>query len=109
MKMEKRTIIENLNEKFVAVDIKAIDSKNRITLGSKILKLLTAQGEVEGFQVFYGENGDILLRPMVSIPSKEAWIYRNPKVFKAIKQGLAEAEQGKVEKVKDLDKFFDNL
>ena len=109
MKMKKREIIEGLNEKFISMGIKTVDSKSRLTLGRKILKLITAQTGAEEFQIFYGEDGDILLRPMVSIPSKEVWIYRNPKVLKAIKQGLAEAEQGRVEKVKDLDKFFDNL
>jgi len=107
--MKKKKIIENLNEKFISIGRKTVDSKSRITLGRKILKLITAQTGAEEFQIFYGEDGDILLRPMVSIPSKEAWIYENPKVLKAIKQGLVEAEQGKIEKVKDLDKFFDNL
>ena len=109
MKMKKREIIENLNEKFIPVGTKTIDSKSRLTLGRRILKLVAAQTGVEEFQIFYGEDGDILLRPMVSIPSKEAWIYRNPEVLKAIREGLAEAKEGKLEKVKDLDEFLDNL
>ncbi len=109
MKKKKREIIEGLKEKFISMGIKTVDSKSRLTLGRKILKLVTAQTGAEEFQIFYGEDGDILLRPMVSIPSKEAWIYRNPKVFKAIKQGLSEARQKKFEKVKDLDKFLNDL
>ena len=109
MKMRKGKIIENLNEKFIPVGIKTIDSKSRLTLGRKILKLVTAQSGMEEFQIFYGEDGDILLRPMVSIPSKEAWIYRNPKVLKAIREGLAEAKEGRLEKAKDLDEFLNNL
>ena len=109
MKMRKGEIIKNLNEKFISVGIKTIDSKSRLTLGRKILKLVAAQGGMEEFKIFYGEDGDILLRPVVSIPSKEAWIYRNPKVFKTIRKGLVEAKEGKLEKVKDLDRFLNNL
>ena len=101
MKMKKREIIENLNEKFISVGTKTVDSKSRLTLGRKILKLVATQGGVEEFQIFYGEDGDILLRPMVSILSKEAWIYRNPNILKAIREGLAEAKEGKIEKVKE--------
>ncbi|OPX28453.1 MAG: hypothetical protein B1H08_05900 [Candidatus Omnitrophica bacterium 4484_171] len=107
--MKKREIIEGLNEKFISVGTKTVDFKNRITLGRKILKLVAAHAGVEEFQILYGEDGDILLRPMVSIPSKEAWIYRNPNVLKAIRQGLAEAREGKIEKAEDLDKFLSNL
>ncbi|RKY34684.1 MAG: hypothetical protein DRP69_03920 [Candidatus Duberdicusella sinuisediminis] len=108
MKMRKGKIIENLNEKFIPVGTKTIDSKSRLTLGRKILKLV-AQAGAEEFQIFYGEDGDILLRPMVSIPSKEAWIYRNPNILKTIREGLTEAKEGKIEKVEDLDKFLNNL
>ncbi|MBM3252835.1 MAG: hypothetical protein FJZ16_01100 [Candidatus Omnitrophica bacterium] len=109
MKANNKEILCSLNEKFVPLGIKTIDSKNRITLGEKILKLITAQTRANEFQIFYGEEGDILLRPMVSIPSKEVWVYRNPEVFKRIRQGLTEAKEGKVEKAKDIDKFLKSL
>ena len=108
MKTTKKKIL-NLGEKFIPVGVKTIDSKNRITIGEKILKLITVQTDVEEFQIFYGKEGDILLRPMVSIPTKEAWIYRNPKVLRLIRKGLAEAEQGKTERVENLDKFLRDL
>jgi len=107
--MKKKKILNVGDEKFVPMGIKAIDSKNRITIGEKILKLITAQTGAEEFQIFYGEEGDILLRPMVSIPTREAWIYQNLKVLKLIRQGLAEAEQGKTEKVENLDEFLKDL
>ncbi|MFH1857026.1 MAG: hypothetical protein ABH836_07400 [Candidatus Omnitrophota bacterium] len=107
--MESKKTINVGSEKFIPMGIKSLDSKNRITIGEKILKLISAQTGAEEFKIFYGEEGDILLRPMVSIPGKEAWIYRNPKVMKLLRQGLAEAGEGKTEKVKNLDNFLKDL
>ncbi|RKY30791.1 MAG: hypothetical protein DRP74_06240 [Candidatus Omnitrophota bacterium] len=99
-------IINIISEKFKEVDVKTVDSKNRISLGEKVLRLFT---KVDAFKVFVGKEGDILLRPMVNIPSREAWIYQNPKVLNQIRQGLAEAQQGKTEKAEDLDDFLEGL
>jgi hypothetical protein len=49
------------------------------------------------------------LRPAVTIPSHEAWVYQNPKVIGDIRQGLEEAASGKTEKVKDIDAFLNGL
>ena len=106
---ESEGFINGLKEVFIPVEKKSIDSKSRLTLGQKILKLINAQIETKEFQIFYGEDGDILLRPVVSIPGKEAWIYRNSEVLKDIRQGLSEAKEGKFEKVRDLEKFLKDL
>ena len=109
MKTKNKEIINYIKGKFVPVGVKTIDSKNRITIGEKIVKLITAQTGADEFQIFYSEEGDILLRPMVSIPSKEAWIYQNPNVLKLIRQGLVEAKQEKTEKVENLKEFIEDL
>ena len=109
MKTKKNGIITHIKGKFVPVGIKTIDSKNRITIGERIVKLITTQTGADEFQIFYGEDGDILLRPMVSIPSKEAWIYQSPDVLKSIRQGLAEAKREKTEKVENLEEFLEDL
>jgi len=46
---------------------------------------------------------------MISIPSKEAWIYQNPKVLGSIRQGLAEAKEEKIERVENLEEFLEDL
>jgi hypothetical protein len=99
----------NVEEKFIAVGIKTVDSKNRINLGEKVLKAISSKSKADAYKVFVGKDGDILLKPVVVVPSREAWIYDNPKVLKQIRDGLSEASEGKVEKVKDLDKFFKEL
>lgn len=104
-----KEIIGSLKQKFIAGGIKTIDSKNRITLSDKISKIVMRQTDSRNFQIYYGEDGDILLRPMVSIPSKEAWIYRNPDILKSIKQGLKDAKEKKTKKIDDVDKFLKTL
>ncbi|HRU38410.1 MAG TPA: hypothetical protein P5511_00935 [Candidatus Goldiibacteriota bacterium] len=63
---------------------------------------------MDGFQVFVGKDGDILLRPSVSIPAKEAWIYKNPEVIGAIRQGLKDIREGRTIRVDDPDKYLKN-
>ncbi len=109
MKTKTKDIIKNLNERFVSMGIKTVDSKNRMNLGGKVIEIVSKIANVDAFEIFIGVAGDILLRPVVNVPSREAWIYQNPKVLKQIRKGLAEAKAGKVEKVENLNDFFENL
>lgn len=109
MKIEQIEVFEDIHEKFIPMDIKTLDSKKRISLSKKILKILADKFPAKSFKVYVGEDGDILLRPVVTIPSKEAWIYENPPVLEAIRKGLFEANQGKLKKVKNLKDFLEGL
>lgn len=98
-----------IREAFTPYQIKALDSKHRITLGGKLTKVLGKRVNVEAYQVFICRNGDILLRPTVSIPSNEAWVYQNPAVIEKVRKGLRDAQEGKTERVDDLESFLDKL
>jgi hypothetical protein len=104
-----RTETININEEFMPYHTKPLDSKYRITLGNRLARLIGKRINVEAFKIFVGKNGDILLRPTVSIPSNEAWVYRNLKVIARVRAGLEEAREGKTERVDDLDSFLENL
>ena len=109
MNFSKKEVI-NISEKFVPIEVKSIDFKNRINLGSKIINLVSRIFQkTDAYQICIGKEGDILLRPVVNVPSKEAWIYKNPKVLNQIRQGLGEAAQGKLEKTGDIDEFLKDL
>lgn len=103
--------INKVNETFIRVGFRDIDAKNRINLGQKILRLISmlVKAKTKGFDIFYGENGDILLRPMVTIPATEIWVYENKTVINKIRKGLADAKKGRTEKIEDLDQFFEDL
>jgi hypothetical protein len=49
--MTKKELIEKNNQQFIPVDIKSIDSKNRISLGEKVIIHISRQGKVNQFQV----------------------------------------------------------
>lgn len=106
-KVRKDTI--DIHEEFMPYHTKPLDSKYRITLGNRLTKLIGRRMNVEAYQIFVGRNGDILLRPTVSIPSSEAWVYRNPEVSAKLRKGLEEAREGKTERVDDLDFFLEKL
>src|SRR6184192_2934040 len=75
MKMEKTMVA------------KLVDSKGRIVLdksyaGSTML-------------VDQRADGTIVLRPAVTVPANEAWLWKNKKALAMVQEGLAEARQGK--------------
>lgn len=107
--LKKNQEVLEIREEFVPVDTRHLDSKHRITLGGRLYRLLTRKMKIDSYKVFVGKGGDILLRPEVSIPSSEAWVYQNPEVIGKIRKGVEEAGEGKLEKVNDLDKFLGNL
>ena len=102
--LRKKEVVE-IKEKFMPVDIRPLDSKHRITLGGRLQRLMMSKMKIDSYQVFVGKGGDILLRPAVSIPSSEAWVYKNPEVIGRVRKGLREAGEGKIEKVTDLKVF----
>lgn len=98
------------DEKFKPAGCTTLDSKKRITIGKRILEEEPLRSmEIDGFEVFIGEEGDILLKPMANIPSRELWIYQNPDVLKSIQRGMKDIKEGRVTKVKDIDKFLEEL
>jgi len=110
MKANNQNSIKKLDEEFIFHNVKELDSRNRINIGSDIVKaILKAFDKVDSFEIFLGSEGDILLRPSAHIPSRELWLYKNPEALKMVQKGLKEAKEGKVTKVKDLDKFLDEL
>ena len=106
---QKKTQAFEIREVFMPVETRAIDSKHRITLGGRLQKLLMCKMKIDSYQIFVGKEGDILLRPAVSVPSNEAWAYRNPKVVGKIRQGIKDAEDGRIEKADDLEDFLKDL
>ena len=101
---------ELVKEKFKLVGVSSLDSKKRITLKDKLMKEPPLDHmEIDAFGILIGDEGDILLRPMANIPSKELWIYQNPNVLKRIQKGLQDAGEGKIKEVKNLKNFLTNL
>lgn len=66
---------------------KTSDEKGRLTLGSEFAN--------RDFIVITQPNGDILLRPAVTVAANEAWLLQNSKALNLVGKGLEEARAGK--------------
>jgi len=80
---------------FEAVTEARVDAKHRIGLGSSIA------GPVTTFKVYRNVHGQIILDPMVSVPAYEAWLFKNKRAARLVRQGLEDARQGRLVKTKE--------
>lgn len=60
-----------------------LDNRGRLTLGF--------QPEASAFQVSVNAQGQILLEPVVTLPQRELWLWRNPVAVASVKRGLEQA------------------
>ena len=98
------------DENFERVGTAKLDTKKRVTLGAIFKKTRQfKETPVETFETFIGSEGDILLKPRVSIPARELWVHQSPDVLKSIQQGIQDIKQGRVTKVKNINKFLKHL
>ncbi len=74
------------------------DSKGRITLGK------LAQG-VSSFMVLVQPSGSFLLEPMVEIPAREKWLFKNKTALESVKRGLTQSAQGESKPLGSFAKF----
>ena len=65
------------------------DAKGRITLGK------LARG-VSSFHATTDSKGRIILEPFTEIPAREKWLFDNKPALAAVKEGLGQAAQGRV-------------
>lgn len=52
----------------------------------------------------FWENDRLILIPLIEIPEREAWIYKNKSALASFERGLQDAAHGKVRKL-DLSKL----
>jgi hypothetical protein len=66
---------------------KQVDAKGRITLDKRY-----AGGTM---LVEESDDGTIILRPAVTVPANEAWLWKNKKALAMVMQGIADAKAGR--------------
>ena len=69
------------------------DNKKRVVLPKQLV------GEDITFHIYSNSLGQILLDPQITIPASEAWLFNNPEALNLVRQGLADAANGKTSKV----------
>lgn len=70
-----------------------MDTKQRVCL----TRLLTKE-ERENFNTFriYRDGSKIVLEPIIEVPEKDHWIYKDPKALASLMKGIKDAEEGKL-------------
>jgi hypothetical protein len=89
--VERDTVFEDLKDSIRA------DDKGRVILGREF--------SGKNFRVSKSANGDILLVPVVVIPERDMWLYKNPQALAMFHAGLAEAAAGEVTDGEDFSQF----
>lgn len=80
----------------VMKDFVKADERGRLVLGETIKN--------QQFRVLRNEEGEMRLIPVVTIPAREVWLYRNSEAMASVMRGLDQARAGKVtKKGPDLD------
>ena len=90
--MTKTAILRDAE--FEPVSEARIDAKHRVALGKVV-------GPVTSFKIYRNAHGQIILDPMVSIPAHEAWLFKNKRAAKLVRQGLEDAKQHRLVKAKE--------
>lgn len=68
------------------------DAKGRISLA----KFLENNDLPLDLDVRVDEDGKITLTPLATIPTRELWLYKNPKALKSLREGIEQAGKGEV-------------
>jgi hypothetical protein len=74
------------------------DAKGRITLGK------LAEG-VSSFRISEQPSGAYLLEPMVEIPARENWLYKNKMALASVRRGLSQSAKSEVSSRGSFAKF----
>lgn len=95
----KHTVSHSSASKFLTVKTVRPDGKGRITLG-KLTK------EYSGYTLKESADGIIVLEPLIEIPAREAWLFKNKEALTSVERGLKQSSEGKT---KSLGSFTKHL
>lgn len=87
----------NLSASFVSMD-----NKQRVSLTRML-----SQEERDNFNSFriYREGGRIILEPVIQVPEKDHWIYKDPKALESLLRGIKDAEEGRLHDLGSFAKY----
>lgn len=100
----RKTSAERDTLQLIARDVRP-DGRRRVTLG----KALEGLDPDAAFVVYRDELGRIILDPQVSVPAREAWLYRNTKALAMVRRGLQDAAEGKTVAYRSVAALVDDV
>lgn len=80
----------------------SMDNKQRVCLTRMLSK-----EERECFNTFrmYREDGKIVLEPVIQVPEKDHWIYKDPEALTSLLKGIKDAEEGHLYDLGSFEKY----
>ncbi len=81
-------------------EIRKPDAQGRIVIGKEHAN--------DTYAVEKLSNGDILLRPVVVIPKREAWLFNNPAALASVRRGLAQSAKGETHYLGSFAEYADD-
>jgi len=76
-----------LNQNFRQLKESArLDKRGRLTLGTEVSS--------RQYRVMINEAGQILLDPVINIPERELWLWKNREAIDSLKKGMEQAASG---------------
>lgn len=84
-----------------------LDNKFRICLGNYLSK--EERNHLSSFRIYRENDGKMVLDPLVEIPARDHWIYKNPEALASLMRGLEDAKAGRIVEVDmDFSKFLND-
>lgn len=77
----------------------SIDDRGRLTLG--------AEAKSKKYRVFINSSGQILLDPVVNIPERELWLWKNPQARASLQKGMQQAAAGELHDLGSFAEYAD--
>lgn len=97
----KHTVNRSSSSKFLTIKTVRPDGKGRITLG-KLTK------DFSGYTLKESSDGVIVLEPLIEVPAKEAWLFKNKEALASIERGLKQSAEGKTKSLGSFAKHLKN-
>ena len=102
---------QELSEEFIAREYQKYrevrtvrpDDRGRIPVAG----IQKAGSDVAAYKQYVGEGGEILLVPIVEVPAREMWLYRNPKAAAMLREGIEDGKAGKIGKPVSFAEYLD--
>ena len=83
-----------------------MDNKFRISLGHFLSK--DERERLSSFRVSRQKDGKIVLDPLIELPAREHWIFKNPEALASLLRGIEDAKAGRIVGVDfDFSQFLD--
>lgn len=80
-------------------DVIKADARGRVTVGNEVSE--------KQFRVMINDDGQILLDPVVVVPAREAWLFKNTQAAMSVLRGIEQSKTGKTKSLGSFAQFAD--